>query len=293
MEIDIALDTHAIIGESPTWVPTERALYWIDVKEPALHRYDPQNGADQSWPVTSDVGAFALLDDNAALLALRYGIHRLELATGALELLAPSPFDPELFRFNEGYCDDAGRFWIGVMFDPINGSSPPQRAALHSFTLDEGLREENDAAELHNGMALSADGRRFFLSHSNSGSIFAFDYAPKTRLLGSKALFAQVPAEIGLPDGAAIDAEGGYWCAIYGGGRLRRYGPDGQLDREIMLPVSQPTMCAFAGEDLSVLYVTSASDGLNPEQMDAEPIAGALLRLRPGVRGIARPHVAR
>src|SRR6185437_1042664 len=163
MEIDIALDTHAIIGESPTWVPTERALYWIDVKEPALHRYDPQSGTDKSWTVTSDVGAFALLDGKAALLALRYGIHRLELATGAIELLAPSPFDPELFRFNEGYCDDAGRFWIGVMFDPVSGSSPTQRAALHSFTLDEGLREENDEAELHNGMALSVDGQRFFL----------------------------------------------------------------------------------------------------------------------------------
>lgn len=292
MHIEVALNAHATIGESPTWSPIERALYWIDVKEPALHRYDPQSQASRSWPVTSDLGAFALLDGNAALVALRYGVHRLDLTTGALALLAPPPFDPELFRFNEGQCDENGRFWVGVMFDPLNGSPPPQRSALHSFTLDGGLRRENDEAELHNGMALSANGRRFFLSHSYSGSIYAFDFASDLGVLGSRTLFAQVPAELGLPDGAAIDAEGGYWCAVHGGGRLRRYEPDGRLDREIMLPVSQPTMCAFAGDDLDVLYVTSASDGLSAQQMRAEPTAGALLRLRPGVRGIARPYVA-
>ena len=293
METEVALNAHAVIGESPTWSPAERALYWIDIKEPALHRYDPQSQASRSWPVTSDLGAFALLEGNAALLALRYGIHRLDLTTGALELLAPPPFDPKLFRFNEGHCDARGRFWVGVMFDPVNGSPPRQRAALHSFTLDGGLRRENDEAELHNGMALSADGRRFFLSHSNSGSVYAFDFDPQMGLLGSRSLFAQVPAEMGLPDGAAIDAEGGYWCAVHGGGRLRRYRSDGWLDREIMLPVSQPTMCAFAGDDLDILYVTSASDGLNADQMDAEPTAGALLRLRPGVKGIERPYMAR
>ena len=293
MEIEVALDAHAITGESPLWSPSERALYWIDVKAPALHRYDPRSGACRSWPVSSDIGAFALLEGNAALVALRYGIHRLDLTTGALELLANPPFDPKLFRFNEGQCDGAGRFWIGVMFDPFKGSLPPQRAPLHSFTLSGGLKRENDEAELHNGMAWSADGRRFFLAHSYSGSIYVFDFNHETASLGSRRLFAQVPARLGIPDGAAIDAEGGYWCALHGGGRLRRYGPDGRHDRDIMLPVSKPTMCAFAEDNLDVLYVTSASDGLDADHMRVEPLAGALLRLRPGVKGIARPHVAR
>lgn len=293
MDIEVALDAHAVIGESPTWSPDEGALYWIDIKQPALHRYEPRNGACRSWPVGSDIGAFALLRGDAALLALRYGIHRLDLATGALELLAPPPFDPKLFRFNEGQCDDSGRFWVGVMFDPTEGSPPSQRAPLHSFTLSGGLRREDDEADLHNGMALSADGRRFFLSHSNTGSIYDFDFDPRRGVLGSRKLFAQVPCALGLPDGAAIDAEGGYWCAVHGGGRLRRYRPDGRLDREIMLPVSQPTMCAFGGSNLDVLYVTSASAGLDAQQMRAEPLAGALLRLRPGEIGIARPHIAR
>ncbi|MGH6681304.1 MAG: SMP-30/gluconolactonase/LRE family protein, partial [Bradyrhizobium sp.] len=168
MAIETVLDFHATIGESATWVADERALYWIDVKAPALHRYCPNDEATRSWPMTSDIGAFALTDDGGAVVALRHGLFRLDLDSGALHLLAPPPFDPALFRFNEGACDTNGRFWVGVMFDPLKGSPPAQPGRLHSFTFGEGLRDEPDAAELHNGMAWSGDGKTFFLSHSNT-----------------------------------------------------------------------------------------------------------------------------
>jgi sugar lactone lactonase YvrE len=102
-----------------------------------------------------------------------------------------------------------------------------------------------------------------------------------------------VPKNLGIPDGAAVDTEGSYWCALHGGGRLRRYSAAGAADRDIELPVSQPTMCAFAGEELDMLYVTSATDKLRPEQRRKEPLAGALLRLRPGEKGIVRPCTLR
>ncbi len=287
-DIELVLDAHAAIGESPTWVAEEGALYWIDVKAPTLHRYDLAAGTDRSWTVTSDIGAFALTPDDAAIVALRQGIHRLDLRDGSLELLAAPPFDPQLFRFNEGACDASGRFWVGVMFDPLQGSPEPRPGSLYSFTPGEGLRSEPDAAELHNGMAWSADGRRFFVSHSYTGEIYAFDFDPERGKLGTRSLFATLPKALGIPDGAAIDSEGGYWCALHGGGKLRRFRPDGTPDRDFELPVSQPTMCAFAGEALDTLYITSASDGLDEAQRRAEPLAGALFRFRPGVTGIAR-----
>ena len=191
MAIETVLDFHATIGESATWVADERALYWIDVKAPALHRYCPDDEATRSWPMTSDIGGFALTGDGGAVVALRQGLFRLDLDSGALHLLAPPPFDPALFRFNEGACDANGRFWIGVMFDPLNGSPPAQPGRLHSFTFAEGLRDEPDAAELHNGMAWSGDGKTFFLSHSNSGEIIAFDYegkAARSRTVGFSQL---------------------------------------------------------------------------------------------------------
>ncbi len=290
MDIEVVLDAGAIIGESPTWSSVDGALYWIDVKRPALYRYDPRSKAQRSWAMPSDLGGFALLQDlSGAVVALRRGVFKLHFASGGLTRLADPPFDPALHRFNEGACDATGRFWIGVMFDPLHqGAQPPRRASLHSFTLDGGLRPEPDAAELHNGMAWSPDNRVFYLSHSQRHEIMAYDFDPPDGRIGSPRRFAQLPEGSGLPDGAAVDTDGAYWCALHGAGRLRRYRADGSVDRDIMLPVSQPTMCAFGGERLEELYVTSATDKLDAAQRQQEPSAGALLRLRPGVRGVVR-----
>lgn len=293
MAIETVLDVHATIGESATWVADERVLYWIDVKAPALHRYCPDDESTRSWAMTSDIGGFALTGDGGAVVALRQGLFRLDLDSGGLHLLAPPPFDPALFRFNEGACDGNGRFWVGVMFDPLKGSPPSQLGRLHSFTLEEGLRNEPDAAELHNGMAWSGDGKTFFLSHSHTGEIFAFDYEPNGGTISNRRVFATVPAELGIPDGAAIDTAGGYWSALHGGGKLRRFHRDGSVDRDIDLPVSQPTMPAFAGENLAMLYLTSSSDQMSAEAKAREPQAGGLFLLDPGSRGVARPFLVR
>lgn len=291
MTIGSALNARAIIGESATWVAPERALYWIDVKAPALHRYRPDDGATRCWELTSDIGGFALTADGGAVVALRDGIYRLDLASGALDCLAPSPFDPALFRFNESACDARGRLWIGVMFDPVDGNLPRRPGPLHSFTLEGGLREEPDTDDLHNGMAWSGDGRTFYLSHSYAGEILAFDYEPDGGRLSNRRVFATVPSEDGIPDGAAIDVDGGYWSALHGGGKLRRFHPDGSIDRDISLPVAQPTMPAFANDDLATLYLTTASDKMSAADKARQPLAGALLRLELGTRGIERPFL--
>src|SRR5579875_2277163 len=115
--IECALDISCTIGESPLWSAKEQALYFVDIKAPALFRFEPGSGAVVSWPLTSDVGAFALIEKpSGALVALRSGLHRLDFNSGSLETLAPAPFDSHLFRFNEGACDRDGRFWVGVMF---------------------------------------------------------------------------------------------------------------------------------------------------------------------------------
>ena len=227
-------------------------------------------------------------DPPGAVVALRHGIFRLDFASGSLAQLAPPPFDPALFRFNEGACDSRRPLLGRGHVRPARCAVPPQESSLHSFTLGGGLRAEPDAAELHNGMAWSPDGRLFYLSHSQRREVFAYAFDPGTGRLGARYLFAQVPQALGLPDGAAVDRQGGYWCALHGGSRLRRYTAAGAVDRDIALPVSQPTMCAFAGEALDMLYVTTATDKLTLEQRQREPLAGALLRLRPGATGIVR-----
>ena len=150
----------------------------------------------------------------------------------------------------------------------------PRQASLHSFTLAGGLQPQPDAAELHNGMAWSADEQVFYLSHSQHGTVFTFQFNRVAGRLGERRAFVTIPKAQG--------------CAMHGSSRLRRYRPDGTLDREVLLPVSQPTMCAFAGPNLDVMVVTSATDKLTPQQLGEQPHAGGLFAFRPNIRGISR-----
>lgn len=288
MDVELVLDARATIGESVTWVAAEHALYWIDIKAPALYRTDIRTWTTETWAVTSDIGAFALDGAGRALVALRTGLYWLDLATGELALQTPAPFDPAIMRFNEGACDSAGRFWVGIMADPLSGEPSEQSGCLHSFTSQDGLVPQPDHCTLFNGMAWNRDESTFFLSHSYENRIFKFDYNSNTGALGSRTDFAELSGVSGIPDGAAIDVDGGYWCAIHGGGRLHRYTADGHLEQVVAMPVSQPTMCCFGGDGLADLYVTSARGELSARQLLNEPKAGGIFRLRPEVSGLPK-----
>jgi sugar lactone lactonase YvrE len=289
VNVELVLDARAIIGESPLWVPPEAALYWADIKAPALHRFDPESGDCKSWTLAEDIGAFALDGDGRALVALRSGLYWLDLATGETALAAQAPFDPALIRFNEGACDSAGRFWVGTMTDPVADQESERKGLLHSFTAGEGLVPVADVAFITNGMAWDADEKSFYLSHSLERRIYKFAYDAAAGRLGARQAFAELDqATPGIPDGAAVDASGHYWCAIHGGGRLHRYAPDGSLAEVVEMPVSQPTMCCFAGPQLADLYVTSAREKLDAAALKREPRAGGLFRLRPPVPGHPR-----
>ncbi len=221
MDVDLLLDCRCTIGESPTWEPVEQALYWIDVKAPALHRLD-RDGGKRSWSLACDVGAFALKDATTSVVALRSGMFQLDLATGAITLLAPPPFDPNLFRFNEGICDAKGRFLIGVMFDPIPDyrEAPKAMETMRRFTFRDGLVELSDRSDLHNGFAWSIDSEVFYWSHSYAHEILSAPYNLETGRLGRAERFSGTQGVGHVPDGAAMDEEGGYWCAIHGASAL-------------------------------------------------------------------------
>jgi sugar lactone lactonase YvrE len=291
--VELMVDCRTTIGESPTWSADEGALYWVDIKEPALHRL-AADGKRRKWQVESDIGAFALLDNAVgAVVALRSGLFRLDFATESTALLAKPPFDVALFRFNEGICDVLGRFWIGVMFDPVTGSGTQlrDRCALHHFTFGRGLVAAEDQSDLHNGFAWNRSNSEFFWAHSNVRRVYRATYDLATGAIGQPEPFASIGGEKQLPDGAAMDEEGCYWCAVHGASVLHRYDCAGRLVSQVPLPVSQPTMCAFIGSNLEDMVVTSARGNLSPSQLAREPYAGGLFRLHPGVRGLLRPCV--
>ena len=293
-DLELLLDARATLAESLLWDPEDGVLYWADIRAPALFRLNPATLEQRRWDLPADIGAFALAEDRKTVVAaLRTGLFALSRATGSLELLADPPFDPARFRFNEGACDVNGRFWVGAMFDPLPGEdAPAEPGPLVSWCPALGLQPQPDAAKCHNGMGWSPDGRTFYLSHSQDRVIYAFPFDAQRSEVGERRVFARTNGK-GVPDGAAVDEEGAYWCAMHGAGCLHRYAPDGTLLEEIKLPVSKPTMCAFGGEDMRTLFVSSASEQLSAEQLADEPHAGGLFKFEPGVRGAPKPYLVR
>lgn len=294
---ELVLDCRATLGESLLYAPQEARLYFADIKAPLLQALNLENGELRKWPLPADLGGFALDGEGRALVALRTGLYWLSLSGGELELCAPAPFDPALIRFNESGCDSAGRFWIGCMTDPlVDAKTDPLRAAeseqkggLFSFTTREGLRAHPDFAYITNGMAWSADERVFFIAHSQERKVYRYDYDAAQGRLGARNDFVTLGAQQqGMPDGAALDAEGYYWCAIYGAGVLHCYTPAGALEEVVRLPVSRPTKCCFAGAELEYLYIASSREGLDEAALREEPRAGGIFRIRPARPGLAR-----
>jgi sugar lactone lactonase YvrE len=138
---------------------------------------------------------------------------------------------------------------------------------------------------ISNGLDWSPDGRRMYYVDSPTRRIDAFDFDATTGGIANRRTFVDVPADGGVPDGMTVDASGFVWVALWGGAALRRYAPDGTLERVVPLPVSHPTSCAFGGAALDELYVTSARGKLTLSERVGQPQAGGVFRLRPGVVG--------
>ena len=289
MEVELALDARATLGECPVWSEREQALYWIDIKEPALHRFDPASAEDRRWRMPAEIGAFALCHSGRVLAALRTGLMRFALNASEYEFFAPAQYDPRTHRFNEGKCDARGRFWVGTMYDPLqpHDYSVTRALPLHVYTIGAGLRPTDATAQTANGLGWSPDQHTMYFADTRARTIRRFEFDLDAGIARSPQTFVQFSDERFRPDGAAIDEEGGYWSALYGAGRVVRLDAHGNIELEIAVPVSQPTMCAFGGADFGTLYITSASQKLDAEARSRELHAGGVFRCRPGVRGLA------
>lgn len=292
-DIQLAYPMPMQLGESPLWHPRENRLYWIDIDGRAVHRLDLQNNLHQAWPMPSEPGAIAWCASGGMLVALRTGMHLLDTATGALTALTPPPYNPALKRFNDGRCDAAGRFWVGTLYEPRDQASAALYALEHGMLRDSGKR-----ATVSNGIAFSPDNRIIYHSDTTSHRISAYEFDLSTGAIGAGRVLRQFPTERnaqygGRPDGAAVDSEGNYWCAMYEGGRVLQLSPEGEILREVMMPVRCPTMMAFGGNDLRTLYITTVSSKRSPEELAACPQSGCLFSLRVEVPGLPEhPYIS-
>jgi sugar lactone lactonase YvrE len=274
------------VGESPVWRAEERALYWVDIPARHVHRLRPASGEVTTWTADEMVACIAFDSAGDLVAGMESGVFRLSLTAGgdALgERLAAVEHALPNMRFNDGRCDRQGRFWAGTMH--MDMSAGHAVGALYRYDGGNALAGPFGSDLLtQNGLAWSPDGRVMYLSdsHPRARKVWAFDYDAGTGAPSSRRLFVDMNLHPGRPDGAAVDVDGCYWTCANDAGRLLRFTPAGRLDREVPLPAAKPSMCAFGGEGLDTLFVTT----IRPASA-AEPDAGAVFALRPGVQGIA------
>ena len=282
--VTIAFDADNYLGETPMWSEPDQALWWINCENPPeLHRWSPATGAHRVWPMPKRIGGFVPKASGGLLVALADGVYDFDPGSGALVLRAPSPLPPQVM-LHECHCDRQGRFWIGA----YDHDFPVNRAATGAswFRLDgEHLTPVIEGIAVANGLAFSPDGRTMYAADAPTRRVDAWDLDPATGELSGRRVFLQLAEGEGFVDGGTVDSQGGYWLANVAAGRLRRYWPDGKLDRIVDLPFSNPTKPAFGGPELATLYVTSTRLAM-PCFMNPTMPNGPVFSLQPGEHGV-------
>lgn len=280
-EISCVADVKAVLGEGPVWVAWERALYWVDINGRRIFRRD-QTGSVHCWASPMKIGSLAPRSRGGFIAGTDQGIAFVDLQLDRFDVFTnPDEALPDN-RFNDGKVDRQGRFWAGTMDNrerEASGTLYRLDPGLTCTAIDEGYR-------VTNGPAFSPDGQVMYHNDSARQVTYAFDLDDAGNATNRRQ-FLRFGESDGYPDGMTVDAEGCLWIAFWDGWCVRRFSPDAEPIGTIELPVQRPTSCAFGGDDLETLYITSARRDLQGTELDRQPFAGGLFAANVGVAGIA------
>ncbi|WP_110648541.1 SMP-30/gluconolactonase/LRE family protein [Salinicola peritrichatus] len=277
-------EVRATLGEGPIWSEQHQALLFVDILQARLHAWRPQDDDRRSWDLDEACCWLLPREGGGFVAGLRSGVVELSLDEHGPrpgKRLTPIAWLPDGDRLNDGKSDAQGRLWFGSM------DAAESHGRGYLYRLDSrGLVEMDSEYHVTNGPAISPDGRTLYHNDSARQTVFAFDLDDDGELSNKREHIRLAPGA-GHPDGMTCDREGGLWVALWDGARVARFHPDGSLDREVALPVSRPTSCAFGGDDLDRLFVTSAAVG-----REDEPQAGALFEVEVAIGGFATTPAA-
>lgn len=277
----VAFDIGAELGEGALWDWRGDLLVSVDIPAGRVLVSDPRDGSTRSFYVGQPVSAAMLRGEHDLLLAVRDGFATLDLDTGAVAALVAVEADNPANRMNDAACDARGRCFAGTMAT----DDTPGAGTLYRLDEDLSVHAVLDGLTISNGLGWSPSGDVMYHIDSKAGGIDAHDFDPESGVLSGRRRLVDTDPSWGLPDGLAMDAEGGIWVAFWDGSALRRFSPDGEVAETRELPAARPTRPAFGGADLDQLYVTSAK---LDQPVDGD-LGGAIFVLEPGVRGM-RAH---
>ncbi|CAL9312862.1 SMP-30/gluconolactonase/LRE family protein [Streptomyces sp. SudanB182_2057] len=273
---EVAVAAEATLGEGPTWDPATGTLLWLDILGMRLHTYDPVTGRRTVRTTPQHVGAAKPRAGGGLVLNLRDGVGLLD-PDGAFRWLHHEPVPGR--RANDAAVAPDGSLWAGTMrYDEAAGGG-----TLSRLTGDGTARTVLDDVTVSNGTGWSPDGRLMYYVDSPTRRVDVFDYDSEG--IRDRRPLVEIEEGAGYPDGLTVDADGCVWVALWDGGAVRRYTPDGTLDRVISLPTPRTTACAFGGAALTDLYVTTARTGLE----SPHPLSGSLLVIANAGKGLPQP----
>lgn len=276
MEPELIADYQCVTGEGPLWHPTEQRVYWADIPQGRLFRYDPKTGQHEQCYSGEVVGGFTIQDDGALLLFMARGAVKI-WRDGQLETILEEIPDERETRFNDVFADPEGRVFCGTM------PTKERLGRLYRLDPDRKLTLLLEGIGTSNGMGLTLDRKQLYYTDSTAKKIYLFDYDRGSGAISNQRVFVDSGDEEGVPDGMTVDAEGYVWSARWDGYRLTRYAPDGSEERRVLFPAKKVSSVIFGGPDYMDMYVTTAGGNNKAEN---GPGAGALFRLRLGIQGL-------
>jgi D-xylonolactonase len=274
----------AELGEGPVWVERDHALWFVDIKEQKIHRYDPVNNDKRSWDSPERVGFIFPARDGGFVAGLQSGLYRFD--EGEFERIAEVEPDKPGNRLNDGVVDPSGRLWFGTMDNGERGKT----GAFYCFDRGRLSRTAIDGIAITNGPAVSPDGRLLYVVDTLKGTIDRAEIHDDGSL-GERRSYVRIPPAEGHPDGPTVDAEGCVWIALYSGWEARRYSSQGELLDRVRFPVANITKIAFGGHDLRTGYATTARLHLSDDEIERQPEIGDLFEFRVDVPGVPCPLV--
>jgi sugar lactone lactonase YvrE len=282
LEAELLLDARADLGEGPMWHADRGLVSWVDLYAGRLNWLALDGTAGPSVDVGYQLGCAVPTADGAVMLGTDHGFARLD--DDGVHMLAEVEPDENSF-LNDGKCDALGRFWAGTVGVGDDGLAVADGGSLYRLEVDGSVTRYLPATTLSNGMDWSPDGATYYYIDSGTGTIDAFDFDLATGELSRRRPVVDIPKEDGFADGLCVDSDGCLWTAVWGASEVRRYRPDGTLDQTVRVPVSQPTSVIFAGDQLDVLVITSASRHLDAAEHARQPHAGSVFCAAPGASG--------
>ncbi len=273
----------ATLGEGPAWIVDDAALWFVDIKGGALHRYDPTTGKGSTIAVGGRPSFVLPTDADGLIVGSGTALHLVRDGNlgDPIAVLGTAAHN----RTNDAAVDPSGRLWFGTMDD---GETKPT-GAVHLYDCGA-ITVAGGECVITNGPAISPDGRWLYHVDTLGGTITRFDIAANDRLEDGE-IFVTIAPEDGHPDGASIDSDGCLWVGLWGGWQARRYGPDGTLLATVALPCANVTKVGFGGPDLKTGFITTARAGLSDDDLAEQPLAGGLFAFDAPVAGVAIPPV--